>query len=288
VSFEIPSNSGLRGDYSRIRPDYTVDQDWSAYADEEHEIWRLLYRRQSEILPRYACREVIDAVRLMDMSAGIPDLARVNRQLDAATGWQLVAVPGLIPNDVFFDHLAHRRFPVTIWIRRRDELDYIVEPDVFHDFFGHVPLLFNPVFADYMQAYGEKGVEALAHDSVPILARLYWYMVEFGLIRTADGLRAFGAGILSSHAELPYAIESPVPNRIGFDPRRIMRTDYMIDDFQKTYFVLDSFAELFEATRRDFVPIYQQLRGQPALPAEAVLDTDVVHTRGTIGRPMAA
>jgi phenylalanine-4-hydroxylase len=144
------------------------------------------------------------------------------------------------------------------------------------------------VFADYMRAYGEKGAEALVHDGVPMLARLYWYMVEFGLIRTADGLRAFGAGILSSHGELSYAIESPVPNRVRFDPRRIMRTDYMIDSFQKTYFVLDSFEELFAATRRDFVPIYDRLRDRPALPAEAVLTTDAVIDRGTIARPMAA
>jgi phenylalanine-4-hydroxylase len=271
-----------------MRPDYTLDQDWSAYTAEEHEIWRLLYRRQSAMLSRYACREVIEAVRTMDVADAIPDLAAVNRKLAAATGWQLVAVPGLIPNDVFFDHLAHRRFPVTIWIRRRDELDYIVEPDVFHDFFGHVPLLFNPVFADYMQAYGEKGAEALKHDGVTMLARFYWYMVEFGLIRTPEGLRVFGAGILSSHGELSFAIDNPMPNRIRFDPTRIMRTDYMIDSFQKSYFVLDSFDELFGATKRDFTAIYDRLRDQPLLPAEAVLTTDRVLHRGTNGRLMAA
>jgi len=286
--FDVPSNSGLRGDYSAMRPDYTVQQDWSAYTPEEHEIWRTLYQRQSAMLPRYACREVIDAVRLMDVAVAIPDLSDVNRKLAVATGWQLVAVPGLIPNDVFFDHLAHRRFPVTVWIRTRAELDYIVEPDIFHDFFGHVPLLFNPVFADYMQAYGEKGAEALTHDGVTMLARLYWYMVEFGLIRTEEGLRVFGAGILSSHGELSYAIDSDVPNRVRFDPTRIMRTDYMIDSFQKTYFVLDSFEQLFGATQRDFVAIYDRLRDQTILPAEAVLTTDRVLHRGTIGRLMAA
>jgi len=286
--FEVPSNSGLRGDYSRMAPDFTVAQDWSAYKAEDHETWRQLYRRQATLLPRHACREVVDAVRIMDMADGIPDFARVNRQLGTVTGWQLVAVPGLIPNDVFFDHLAHRRFPVTVWIRRRDELDYIVEPDVFHDFFGHVPLLFNPVFAGYMQAYGEKGAEALTHDGVKMLARLYWYMVEFGLIRTAEGLRAFGAGILSSHGELPYAIESLVPNRLRFDPARIMRTDYMIDSFQKTYFVLDGFDELFAATEQDFVPIYDRLRDETLLPAAAVLASDIVLHRGTIAASLAA
>lgn len=286
--FEVPSQSGLRGDYSRMQSDYTVAQDWHAYTAEEHDIWRALYRRQAELLPRLACREVIDAVRVMDMADGIPDFARVNRQLGAATGWQLVAVPGLIPNDVFFNHLANRRFPVTVWIRRREEFDYIVEPDVFHDFFGHVPLLFNPVFARYMQAYGEKGAEALAHDGVKMLARLYWYMVEFGLIRTAEGLRAFGAGIISSPAELPYSVESPVPNRIRFDPTRIMRTDYMIDSFQKSYFVLDSFEELFAATRQDFVPLYDRLRSETLLPAESVLGSDHVLHHGTIAASRAA
>jgi phenylalanine-4-hydroxylase len=151
-----------------------------------------------------------------------------------------------------------------------------------------VPLLFNPVFAEYMQAYGEKGAEALTHDGVTMLARLYWYMVEFGLIRTEEGLRVFGAGILSSHGELSYAIDSDVPNRVRFDPTRIMRTDYMIDSFQKTYFVLDSFEQLFGATRRDFTAIYDRLRDQTILPAEAVLTTDRVLHRGTIGRLMAA
>src|SRR5215475_732272 len=215
--FEVPSNSGLRGDYSRMRPDYTVDQDWNAYTAEEHEIWRLLYRRQSAMLPRYACREVIEAVRLMDVADAIPDLAAVNRKLAAATGWQLVAVPGLIPNDVFFDHLAHRRFPVTIWIRTREELDYIVEPDIFHDFFGHVPMLFNPVFADYMQAYGQGGLKAANLGAIEMLSRLYWYTVEFGLIETKQGMRAYGAGILSSGGEISYCIDSADPNRIGFD-----------------------------------------------------------------------
>src|SRR5215510_15438057 len=277
--FEVPSNSGLRGDYSRMRPDYTVDQDWSAYTAEEHEIWRLLYRRQSAMLSRYACREVIEAVQLMDVAGSIPDLAAVNRKLAAATGWQLVAVPGLIPNDVFFDHLAHRRFPVTVWIRRRDELDYLVEPDVFHDFFGHVPLLTNPVFARFMQAYGEAGPKAIAAGALKMLARLYWYMVEFGLIATPAGLRVYGSGILSSQGETVYSIEDPRPHRIAFDLERVMRTDYLIDDFQRTYFVIDSFEQLFRAGYdTDFAPIYTRYSTIAAIPSGAVLPTDVLRS----------
>ena len=180
-------------------------------------------------------------------------------------------MPGLIPEETFFDHLAHLRFPVTVWIRRREELDYLVEPDVFHDFFGHVPLLTNPIFARFMQAYGEAGPKALATPGgLRMLARLYWYMVEFGLIRTAAGLRVYGAGILSSKGETVYSVESPDPQRLAFDLVRVMRTDYRIDDFQRTYFVLDSFEQLFEACyNTDFAPMYRQYGAQPPFAAEA-------------------
>ena len=172
----------------------------------------------------------------------------MNAPLGAATRWQLVAVPGLVPDLVFFDHLANRRFPVTWWIREEHEFAYIVEPDVFHDFFGHVPMLFDPMFADYMQAYGRGGVKAEHLGALQWLARLYWYTVEFGLIRTPQGLRNYGAGILSSPAEVEYAIRSPKPRRVLFDLRRIMRSQYRIDAYQETYFVIDSFQQLFDAT----------------------------------------
>lgn len=278
---EVSSGPALRGDYDTIAADYTVRQDWSAYTEGEHELWRTLYRRQMEILPRYACREYLDSLAAMDIAAGIPDFARASDLLNRATGWQIVAVPGLIPTDVFFEHLAQRRFPVTVWLRTPEEMDYIVEPDVFHDFLGHVPLLMQPVFADYMQAYGRKGHEAAAADAVDILGRLYWYMVEFGLIRTPDGLRAYGAGILSSRGETVYCVDDPRPNRIRFDLERVMRTDYRIDDYQETYFVLDSFDELFQATARDFTPIYQRVRGQGLVPASTVLPGDTVIHRGS-------
>jgi len=262
----------LRGDYSLAAADYTVAQDWGQYSPEDHATWATLHRRQLDLVERYAAPEFLAGVHALGASGTqIPRFEQANRILREATGWQIVAVPGLIPEQVFFDHLAQRRFPVTVWIRRRDELDYLVEPDVFHDFFGHVPLLTNPIFARFMQAYGEAGAKALATPGgLTMLARLYWYMVEFGLIRTDGALRVYGAGILSSKGETVYSIESPVPQRIDFDLLRVMRTEYRIDDYQQTYFVIDSFQQLFEACyQTDFAPIYRQFGAQPAFPADA-------------------
>lgn len=264
----------LRGDYSGMRPDYTVEQAWSAYTPEEHALWRRLYARQAALVPRYACREFIDSLAALDFGDAIPRFDTVNAKLCAATRWQLVAVPGLLPDAVFFEHLANRRFPVTVWLRRPEEFDYIVEPDVFHDFFGHVPLLFDPVFADYLEAYGKGGIKAQGLGAIEMLSRLYWYTVEFGLIETPAGVRTYGAGVLSSGGELPHCIESEQPNRIAFDLVRIMRTRYKIDTYQETYFVIREFRELFEATAPDFTPYYAQLAGRsPYAPGE-VLPTD--------------
>ena len=264
----------LRGDYSGMRPDWTVDQAWSAYSPEEHALWRRLHERQAALVPRYACREFIASLAALDFGAAIPRFDAVNERLARATGWRIVAVPGLLPDRVFFGHLANRRFPVTVWLRKPEEFDYIVEPDVFHDFFGHVPLLFDPVFADYLQAYGRGGLKADALGAIEMLARLYWYTVEFGLIETPEGLRAYGAGILSSGGELPYCVESAAPHRIGFDLLRIMRTRYKIDTFQETYFVIRDFRELFDATAPDFTPYYAGLARQEVLAADALLPAD--------------
>jgi len=194
--------------------------------------------------------------------SGIPDLERLNPALRTLTGWEIVMVPHLVPDDVFFTHLANRRFPAGRFIRRRDQLDYLQEPDVFHDIFGHVPMLANPVFADYMQAYGQGGLRALGLGTLKNLARLYWYTVEFGLINSAEGLRIYGAGIVSSFGESQYSLESKDPNRIRFNLERIMRTEYEIDKFQKTYFVIEDYKQLFEATQQDFGPIYERLKAQ--------------------------
>ena len=213
----------------------------------------------------------------------IPRFDQLNEVLGAATGWTVIGVEGLLPELDFFEHLANRRFPVTWWIRRPDQIDYIAEPDLFHDLFGHVPLLMNPLFADYMQAYGRGGVKAhgVGPEALVNLTRLYWYTVEFGLINTSQGLRIYGAGIVSSKGESLYSLESPAPNRLGFDLQRIMRTRYRIDTFQKTYFVIDSYAQLIEATGPDFTPLYALLAEQDAVPAGQVLESDHVLTRGT-------
>jgi phenylalanine-4-hydroxylase len=273
---EFVSNSGpqLRGDYSRARADYTVDQDPSAYTAEEQALWRRLYARQMRLLPGYASPDYLRHLSALDAGDAIPDFAQISRRLRRATGWEIVAVPGLIPDLAFFEHLASRRFPVTVWLRKPEEFDYIVEPDAFHDFLGHVPLLFDPVYADYMQAYGRGGLKAARLDALTMLARLYWYTVEFGLVRTGEGIRVFGAGILSSGGEVVHAIESPKPRRLAFDLERILRTEYRIDRFQDTYFVIESFERLVEDTAPDFTPIYERLRRLPAIAPDARLETD--------------
>jgi phenylalanine-4-hydroxylase len=268
------SSHGLRGDYRDMRPDYTVTQDYSAYDAAAQERWRRLYQRQIKLVPQRACDEFLRVIDTLDYSAGIPRFDQVNERLGRATGWEVVAVPGLLPEPVFFGHLAARRFPVTVWLREEAEFDYIVEPDVFHDFFGHVPLLFDTVFADYMQAYGRGGQKAEGLHALEYLARLYWYTVEFGLIRGPEGLRIYGAGILSSPSEVVYALESPQPRRIGFDLRRVMRTKYKIDTFQQTYFVIDAFDQLFRETEPDFTPLYAEVAQLETLPADALLEGD--------------
>ena len=257
-----------RGDYARARPDYTCEQDWSRYTEADHDTYRRLYARQLQQLPGMACDEFIAAVRQLGAPDRIPRFDEISERLLKATGWQVVGVPGLIPEEAFFALLAGRRFPVTDWIRRPEEFDYVVEPDVFHDLFGHVPLLFDPVFADYMQAYGAGGLKASRLDACELLARLYWYTVEFGLIATPEGLRAYGAGILSSAGELPYSVCSREPRRVAFDLERLMRSRYRIDTYQATYFVIDSFRQLFDATAPDFTPIYARVRETIAAAGE--------------------
>ena len=275
------TDHALRGDYSRAGADFAIAQDWAAYAPADHALWRRLYERQIALMPRYAAQPVRAALAELDFGAAIPDLERVSEKLLRATGWRLVAVPGFIPDAAFFAHLARRQFPVTIWLRKPEEIDYLVEPDIFHDFFGHVPLLFDPVFADFLQLYGEKGAEAERLGATAILARLYWYTVEFGLIRESDGIKAYGAGMLSSCAETAFSVDDPSPNRIGFDLARVMRTAYRIDDFQQTYFVLESFGELFRALQQDLRPLYERVRALPEYAPDSVLPTDRVFTRGT-------
>jgi phenylalanine-4-hydroxylase len=258
------SNRPPRGDYTRggqVNADYTCPQNHGAYTAADHDIYRRLYERQFALLPGLACDEFIAALPALGAKIRIPRFEEINDRLYKATGWEVVAVPGLIPEVPFFTLLANRKFPVTDWIRKPDEFDYIVEPDIFHDLFGHVPLLFNPVFADHMQAYGAGGLKAHALGACEQLSRLYWYTIEFGLIRQKNGLRAYGAGILSSAGELAHAVKSTEPQRIALDLLRCMRTRYNIDSYQQTYFVIDSFQRLFDMTAPDFAPLYAQLKG---------------------------
>jgi len=260
----------MRGDYTRTGPDFVIEQDWSAYTSEEHALYRRLFERQSKLVPKFACPEWIEAIAGLDSAQEIPKFDHVSKKLRQKTGWELAAVPGLIPDEAFFIHLANRRFPVTVWLRRPQEFDYIVEPDVFHDFFGHVPLLFDRTYADHLHEYGKGGLKAMrldavtkSLDAVTMLARLYWYTIEFGLIKTQAGVRAYGSGLLSSGGELPYSVTDPAPRRIDFNLEKILRTGYRIDSYQTTYFVIDSFEQLLRETAPDFTPIYERVRSIP-------------------------
>jgi phenylalanine-4-hydroxylase len=278
---KAPTAHGLRGDYSSMRDDWTIAQPFADYTAEEHALWRRLYARQTRLVGDFAAPVFVRSLQDMACEDGIPDMEALSRRLRAATGWEIVAVPGLLPDQVFFDHLAHRRFPASWWIRTPAEIDYLVEPDVFHDLFGHVPLLFDPVFADYLQHYGLGGPKAMEHDATSILARLYWYMVEFGLILTEDGVKAYGAGMLSSFGETQFSVAGQEPNRILFDLERVMRTRYWIDRFQSTYFVLPSFERLFrDSIDTDFGPLYERLKEAVPYAPDAVLENDQVVHRG--------
>lgn len=263
--------------------DWTIPQDWQRYTREEHAVWDRLYARQTAMLPGRVAPEFLDGLARLGLDApGIPDFDRLNERLHAATGWQVVAVPGLVPDAVFFDHLANRRFVAGNFIRRADQLDYLEEPDVFHDVFGHVPLLGHPVFADYMQAYGQGGLRADGLGAIHHLSRLYWYTVEFGLVAGDDGLKLYGAGIVSSHGESRFALDDASPHRLGFDLKRVMRTRYRIDDYQQCYFVIDSFEDLLRQTlETDFGPLYAELVGQGDLAVTDILPGDRVWHRGT-------
>ena len=263
--------------------DWTIPQHWDRYTPEEHATWDTLFARQAKLLPGRASDAYLRGLDVLKLSKpGIPDFAELSERLMALTGWQVVAVPGLVPDDVFFDHMANRRFVAGNFIRRPDQLDYLQEPDVFHDVFGHVPMLADPVFADYLEAYGRGGQRALGLDALKYLGRLYWYTVEFGLIREDGDLRIYGSGIVSSFAESRFALDDPSPNRIAFDIARVMRTEYRIDDFQQNYFVIPSFDELLRVTvETDFAPLYDRLKAQDDIAVAAIVPGDEVLTHGT-------
>ncbi|MGK2909990.1 MAG: phenylalanine 4-monooxygenase [Sphingobium sp.] len=263
--------------------DWTIPQDWTRYTADEHAMWDQLFARQSAMLPGRVAPAFIEGLDVLRMGkSGIPNFEDLSERLMKKTGWQVVAVPGLVPDEVFFDHLANRRFVAGRFIRTPDQMDYLEEPDVFHDVFGHVPLLAHPAFADFMQAYGQGGLRSLGFGALHKLARLYWYTVEFGLIRDGGDLKLYGAGIVSSYGESRFALEDASPNRIGFDLTRLMRTDYRIDDYQQSYFVIDSFEDLLKQTMgTDFAPLYGALETLPDLAPDVVIENDVIINRGT-------
>lgn len=264
------SGQGLRGDYTDMRADWTVPQAPGSYGETDHATWRRLCARQTELVERHAAPEYLATLDALNFGSGIPRFDEISDMLQKRSGWEIVGVPGFLPDEIFFAHLAERRFPVTVWIRAPEEFDYIVEPDIFHDLFGHVPLLANPVFADFMQLYGERAREAKAHGGAELLSRLYWYTVEFGLIDAGDSLKAYGAGLLSSPGEIVHALQDPAPQRTGFDLTRCLRTGFRIDEYQKTYFVIDSYAELFESLEKaDLAALYEAWKDETPLDPAA-------------------
>ncbi len=283
ITAEAIKHGLAAGDTARPdRPDWTIDQGWKNYTPTEHAVWKTLFERQTKLLSGRACDAFIDGMNNLPIGADrIPDFVELSEVLMQRTGWQVVAVPGLVPDEVFFEHLANRRFPSGNFIRKAHQLDYLEEPDVFHDVFGHVPMLMNPAIADYIQAYGEGGLRARKLGVLDKLARVYWYTVEFGLIRQPDGLRIYGAGIASSRTESVFALEDASPNRIGFDLERVMRTNYRIDDFQESYFVIDSLTQLLDLATIDFGPLYDRIAGEPDYQPGDVLAEDRVLAVGT-------
>jgi phenylalanine-4-hydroxylase len=263
--------------------DWTIPQNWAAYTAEDHATWDRLFARQSKLLPGRASDAFLRGLDVLRLSKpGIPDFEELSERLMKLTGWQVVAVPGLVPDHVFYEHLANRRFVAGNFIRRPDQLDYLQEPDVFHDVFGHVPMLADPVFADYVVAWGEGGLRSMRYNAIHRLARLYWYTVEFGLIEEDGRLKIYGSGIVSSKGESLFALDDPSPNRIGFDLARVMRTEYRIDDYQQNYFVIPSFEELLRITvETDFAPLYAELAALPDIPIAEILPGDRVITHGT-------
>jgi len=273
---------------AKLQKPHGLSNDWlepsqRTYTVDEHKVWDILYKRQMDILEGRACNQFFNGLNDLNFDkGGVPGFTETNEILKSITGWSVVPVPMLIPDHVFFYHLANKRFPAGNFIRKAEQLDYIEEPDVFHDVFGHVPLLTDPAFAHYMEAYGKAGWNAIRYNHLKALSALYWYTVEFGLINTDEGMRIYGAGILSSSEESIFALKAKSPNRMHLNVDRVMRTDYKIDDLQQSYFVIDSFEELFKQTEeRPFDDIYQNIGASFQYAPSAVLDTDHIYHRGT-------
>ncbi len=266
--------------------DWTVPQNWSAFSADEHAVWTRLLEQQSAALEQYASTPFLRGLDILKMSRpGIPDYTELNTRLRSVTGWEVVAVPGWIPNEPFFTHLANRRFPVANFLRSPECLAYSEEPDMFHDLFGHVPTLTDPAFSDFLVAYGQAGLRAEKLGASDCLGRLWLYTVEFGLVLESDGLRAYGGGLLSSFAETVSALSASEVRRVWLDIERAMRTKYNFDEFQQVYFVVESLDNLLHLTETtDFARIYQKISTQPPLEPGEQWASDALY-QGPLANP---
>lgn len=262
-----------------VAPDWTMPQNWHGFTPAQHATWRRLFDEQSAALAGYACKDFLRGLDILrSVEPGVPDFAELNRRLGAATGWEIVAVPGWIPNQPFFEHLANKRFPAANFLRPPEQLGYSEEPDMFHDIFGHVPMLTNPAFSDFLVAYGKAGLRAEGLGASDFLGRLWLYTTEFGLVVEEGELRAFGGGLLSSYSETLRSLTSDQPRRIWLDIERVMRTKYHFDEFQRIYFVVEGFEELLRATEEtDFAAIYRRIADEGPLEPDDAFPGDRVY-----------
>lgn len=237
-------------------------QEYDKYIAEDHEVWSILYHRMMEILPRYSSQAYLDGIQDVGLAGDrIPNFDECNAKLSKITGWKIYVVPGLIDNKPFFEHLSNREFPSSTWLRKKSQLEYLEEPDMFHDIFGHVPLLANIHFANFLTELAGIALEHIDNEwAVEILSRLYWYTVEFGLIKEGSGLKVYGAGILSSSGETQYSIDSDIPQRMPYDVKKIFQTPYIKDKFQEQYFVIDSYEQLYKSIPEIKTILAQELK----------------------------
>lgn len=262
-----------------VAPDWTMPQSWGAFTAAQHATWRTLFGQQSAALDGYACHSFLNGLEILrNLKPGVPDFAELNAVLKPVSGWEVVAVPGWIPNEPFFQHLANKRFPAANFLRPPEQIGYSEEPDMFHDIFGHVPMLANPAFSDFLVAYGQAGLRAEKLGASDFLGRLWLYTTEFGLVVENGELRAFGGGLLSSYAETIRSTTSNEPRRIWLDIERVMRTKYHFDEFQRIYFVVESFEELLRKTEEtDFASIYRRIVDEGTLDPDDAFPGDCAY-----------
>ncbi len=230
---------------------YLIEQDWAGYSPEQHAVWAELVSRRMPVLREHACQEYLEGFEVIGLREdSIPNLAEVNRRLEARTGWNATPVSGFLPPDAFFEMLAARRFPTTTWLRSRQSLEYTPEPDIFHDVFGHVPMHAHPVFADFLQQYGKVCAGLRDKDALERMGRLFWFTVEFGVIRQAGRIRLYGSGLISSHGESNYVIQAGSgggPEIRDFDLDQVLDQEFLVSEMQRVLYAVESFEEIYEA-----------------------------------------